>query len=170
MNTKSLNGKQLVEVKLFKGINQSFKQLRIHSMRIFYETTHMFQEWKLFGKDRNSQLSVYIIFGNGNYARTKNVRNPRVGKGGKPIAELTKMGWFLTSLERITIVTNCCPLKAITKVCAEWTSWICWCDWEWPGNNTHRVQRPTSSWQSGLVRNRFALAWKSSRIARQQAR
>ena len=48
-------------------------------------------------KDTKSQLPVHVIFGSGDYARIKTDTNPRVGKDGEPIAELTKMGWFVMS-------------------------------------------------------------------------
>ena len=40
---------------------------------------------------------MHVMFGSGDYTRIKTDTNPPVGKDGEPIAELTKMGWFLMS-------------------------------------------------------------------------
>ena len=48
-------------------------------------------------KDTKSQLPVHVIFGSGKYTRIKTETKPCVRKEGGPIAELTKMGWFIMS-------------------------------------------------------------------------
>ena len=42
-------------------------------------------------------LPVHVVLGGGEYARIKTENRPRVGNEGEPIAELTKLGWFIMS-------------------------------------------------------------------------
>lgn len=44
-----------------------------------------------------SQLLVHIVLGSGEYARIKTNTPPRVGKEYEPVAEFTKLGWFIMS-------------------------------------------------------------------------
>ncbi|XP_046863293.1 uncharacterized protein LOC124457043 [Xenia sp. Carnegie-2017] len=46
--------------------------------------------------DTKAQLPVHVVLGE-EYARIKTKNRPRIGKDGEPIAELTKLGWFVMS-------------------------------------------------------------------------
>ncbi len=63
---------------------------------------------KVANSDTKSQLPVHVIFGSGEYARIKTETKPQVGEEDKPIAELTKMGWFVmipgTEFDRNTML------------------------------------------------------------------
>ena len=48
-------------------------------------------------RDTKPQLPVHVVLGAGEYARIKTESRPHVGKDGEPIAELTKLGWFVMS-------------------------------------------------------------------------
>ena len=43
------------------------------------------------------QLLVHVVLGVIKYARIKTEHKPHVGQDGEPIAELTKLGWFIMS-------------------------------------------------------------------------
>ena len=47
--------------------------------------------------DKKNQLPVHVILGSGEYARIKTQSKPQVGNDGEPVAELTKLGWFVMS-------------------------------------------------------------------------
>ena len=47
--------------------------------------------------DDKPQLPVHVVLGASEYARIKTETKPRVGGEHEPIAELTKMGWFIMS-------------------------------------------------------------------------
>ena len=40
---------------------------------------------------------MHIILGSGEYARIKTSTKPRIGGNGEPVAEQTKLGWFIMS-------------------------------------------------------------------------
>ena len=48
-------------------------------------------------RDTKPRLPVHIILGAGEYARVKTETPPHIGKDGEPVAELTKLGWFVMS-------------------------------------------------------------------------
>ena len=52
---------------------------------------------KLRDRDTKPRLPVYVVLGAGEYARIKTETRPHSGKHGKPIARLTKLGWFAMS-------------------------------------------------------------------------
>ena len=52
---------------------------------------------KLRDRDTKPRLPVHIILGAGEYARVKTETPPHIGEDGEPVAELTKLGWFVMS-------------------------------------------------------------------------
>ena len=49
-------------------------------------------------RDTKQQLPVHVVLGSGEYARIKTETKPHIGKDGDPVAEKTKLGWFIMSL------------------------------------------------------------------------
>ena len=47
--------------------------------------------------DTKAQLPVHVVLGSGEYARNKTETRTHVGKDGDPVAENTKLGWFIMS-------------------------------------------------------------------------
>ena len=47
--------------------------------------------------DPKPKLPVHVVLSAGEYARVKTTTKPRIGQDGEPIAELTKLGWFVMS-------------------------------------------------------------------------
>ncbi len=45
-------------------------------------------------------LPVHVVLGSGDYTRIKMVTKPRISNHNEPIAELTKLGWFLMSADK----------------------------------------------------------------------
>ena len=43
------------------------------------------------------QLPVHMVLGSGEYAQIKTEARPCVGRDGEPVAEKTKLGWFIMS-------------------------------------------------------------------------
>ena len=47
--------------------------------------------------DTKEQLPVHVVLGSGEYAQIKTEAKPCVGRDGEPVAEKTKLGWFIMS-------------------------------------------------------------------------
>ncbi|CAB4024365.1 Hypothetical predicted protein [Paramuricea clavata] len=47
--------------------------------------------------DKKDQLPIHVILSVGDYARIKTNQPPVVGEAGEPVAEYTKLGWFIMS-------------------------------------------------------------------------
>ena len=97
MKTESLDGQHLMKVKPLK-VNKP----ELHAVEnpqyadLLRDCAHL-SVVDIADKDTKSQLLVHVIFGSGDCARIKTDTNPRVGRDGEPVAELTKMGWFMMS-------------------------------------------------------------------------
>ena len=50
--------------------------------------------------DKKTELPIHLVFGASDYTKIKIQEMPRVGKLGEPVAELTRFGWVLMSLEK----------------------------------------------------------------------
>ena len=48
--------------------------------------------------DTKDQLPIHVVLGSGEYARVKSETKPQIGQDGEPVAEKTKLGWFIMSL------------------------------------------------------------------------
>ena len=47
--------------------------------------------------DSKEELPVHVVLGSGEYARIKTETKPHIGRDGEPIAEKTKLEWFIMS-------------------------------------------------------------------------
>ena len=52
---------------------------------------------KISDDDKKASLPVHVVLSGGEYARIKTETKPQVGKDGEPVAEYTKLGWFIMS-------------------------------------------------------------------------
>ena len=56
-----------------------------------------YQGVKIADRDVKEQLPVHVVLGSGEYARIKTNTKPQIGRDGEPVAEKTKLGWFIMS-------------------------------------------------------------------------
>ena len=97
IDTESLDEKHQMKVKLLKVNKPELLAIKNPQYADLLQGNAHLSGVEIADKDTKSQLPVHVIFGSGDYAQIKTDTNPRVGKDGEPIVELTKMGWFLMS-------------------------------------------------------------------------
>ena len=51
-------------------------------------------------------IIIHVILWTGDYAKTKTQERSRLGQPGKPIAELTRLGWVVISPDQESGLTN----------------------------------------------------------------
>ena len=66
-------------------------------MRQLIKRYQHLQPVKMDDRDTKQQLPIHLVLGSGEYARIKTSTKPLVGKENEPIAEKTKLGWFIMS-------------------------------------------------------------------------
>ena len=64
--------------------------------QLIKEHQHL-KQVEILDHDKKQQLPIHVILGSGEYARIKTDTKPLVGKDGEPVAEKTKVGWFIIS-------------------------------------------------------------------------
>lgn len=52
---------------------------------------------KITDRDKKDQLPIHVVLGRGKYARVKTETKPQIGQDGEPVAEKTRLGWFIMS-------------------------------------------------------------------------
>ena len=67
-----------------------------HYTEFIHDNSHL-SKVIIANKDKKSQLPIHVILGWGEYVRIKTETKSLISKGGKPVAEFTKMGWFIMS-------------------------------------------------------------------------
>ena len=94
---ESLDGDYQMSVKLTK-VNKA-ELLSIDNPKygqLINKYPHL-QEVKITDRDTKDQLPIHVVLGSGEYARVKTETKPQIGQDGEPVAEKTKLGWFIMS-------------------------------------------------------------------------
>ena len=55
------------------------------------------KEVKVHETETKRSLPIHVVLGSGEYARVKTNERPLIGSEGEPVAEFTKLGWFVMS-------------------------------------------------------------------------
>lgn len=94
---ESLDGNYQMPVKLTK-VNKA-ELLSIENPKygtLVHKYPHL-KGVKITDLDTKDQLPIHVVLGSGEYARVKTETKPQIGKDGEPVAEKTKLGWFIMS-------------------------------------------------------------------------
>ena len=94
---ESLDGNYQMSVKLTK-VNKA-ELLSIDNPKygqLINKYRHL-QGVKITDQDTKDQLPIHVVLGSGEYARVKTETKPQIGQDGEPVAEKTKLGWFIMS-------------------------------------------------------------------------
>ena len=97
LDVESLDGKHEMKVKFIKV--DKGELLSINNPRyaeLIRDNSHL-SKVIIADKDKKSQLLLHVILGRGEHARIKTEAKPLIGNDGEPVAEFTKMGWFVMS-------------------------------------------------------------------------
>ena len=98
------------EFKLQTELNKLEKDVLLEITNPNYaEIQHSYQHLRdiaINDNDPKEILPVHVILGVGDYAKVKTHERARIGQPGEPIAELTKLGWVLTSPGQEETSTN----------------------------------------------------------------
>ena len=80
---------------------------------------------KMHETETKKSLPIYVVLGSGEYARVKTKEKPLIGNEGEPVAEYTKLGWFVmspgTELDEKTMMLTQTS-QSDMKRSADWTS------------------------------------------------
>ena len=93
---ESLDGSYQMPVKLTK-VNKA-ELLSIDNPKygqLLNKYPHLDQGVKITDRDTKDQLPIHVILGSGEYARVKSETKPQIGQDEEPVAEKTKLGWFI---------------------------------------------------------------------------
>ena len=94
---ESLDGNYQMPVKLTK-VNKA-ELLSIENPKygtLVHKYPHL-KGVKITDLDTKEQLPIHVVLGSGEYARVKTETKPQIGQDGEPVAEKTKLGWFIMS-------------------------------------------------------------------------
>ena len=97
LNAESVNGNFEMPVKFIKVDKSELLTIENpHYAELIRDNAHL-TGVEITDNDKKNQLPVHVILGSGEYARIKTQSKPQVGNDGEPVAELTKLGWFVMS-------------------------------------------------------------------------
>ena len=97
LNTESVDGNFEMPVKFIKVDKSELLTIENpHYAQLIRDNAHL-SGVEITDNDKKSQLPVHVILGSGEYARIKTESKPQVGNDSEPVAELTKLGWFVMS-------------------------------------------------------------------------
>ena len=104
-NTKHQFSLQIELHKLEKSVLVELQKTKYLELKNKYQ--HL-KDLEINDNDPKTVLLVHMILGVNDYTKTKTQERPSVGLEGKPIVELTKLGWVVVSsvLCMITSVNN----------------------------------------------------------------
>ena len=94
---ESVDGEFNMRVDLIKVNKSELMSIENPHYKTLIDTYPHLEGVYIHDDDMKSQLPVRVVLGGGEYARIKTECRPRVGKEGEPIAEQTKLGWFIMS-------------------------------------------------------------------------
>ena len=89
------------------GFNMEVKLTKVHKGELLTVKNPKYQELinnydhlkgiKIEDTDGKQKLPVHVVLGSGEYAHIKTETKPHIGRDGDPVAEKTRLGWFLMS-------------------------------------------------------------------------
>ena len=94
---ESLDGNYQMSVKMTKvNLAELLSIDNPNYGQLINEYPHL-QGVKITDRDTKEQLSIHVVLGSGENVRVKTETKPQIGQDGEPVAEKTKLGWFIMS-------------------------------------------------------------------------
>lgn len=94
---ESLDGNYQMPVKLTKVNKAELLSIENPKYRTLVHKYPHLKGVKITDLDTKDQLPIHVVLGSGEYARVKTETKPQIGQDGEPVAEKTKLGWFIMS-------------------------------------------------------------------------
>ena len=94
---ESLDGNFRMSVKLTKVLKGELLTVDNPKYEQLIDNYSHLKGMKLDDFHTKEQLPVHVVLGSGEYARIKTYTKPLIGRDGDPVAEKTKLGWFVLS-------------------------------------------------------------------------
>lgn len=94
---ESLDGNYQMSVKLTKVNKAELLSIENPKYEQLVDKYPHLRGVKITDRDTKDQLPIHVVLGSGEYARVKTETKPQIGKDGEPVAEKTKLGWFIMS-------------------------------------------------------------------------
>lgn len=94
---ESLDGNYQMSVKLTRVNKAELLSIDNPKYRQLINKYPHLQGVKITDHDKKDQLPIHVVLGSGEYARVKTETKPQIGQDGEPVAEKTKLGWFIMS-------------------------------------------------------------------------
>ena len=93
----SIDNKHQMDVKLTKVHKDKLLAIDNPNYEAIIARYAHLSDVKISDDDKKASLPVHVMLSGGEYARIKTETKPHVGRDGEPVAEYTKLGWFIMS-------------------------------------------------------------------------
>ena len=93
----SIDNKHQMDVKLTKVHKDKLLAIDNPNYESIIARYPHLSDVKISDDDKKASLPVHVVLSGGEYARIKTETKPHVGRDGEPVAEYTKLGWFIMS-------------------------------------------------------------------------
>ena len=97
VEVSSLDGNYKMDVKLAKVEKPELISINNPGYEKLIRKYNHLKDVIIEDSDEKDELPIHLVLGNGEYARIKTTTRPLIGGENEPVAEKTRLGWFMMS-------------------------------------------------------------------------